>query len=172
MGRLEGVRLGFTYAVVVKKSLDVVALWRADYRAATRDLEATGEQAFLVAVHAFAWRLAAVLLPVGCAAGLVLLVSGARPLVVSLVPLAVAAFGPLFAAMIVGLPASFVAGAQPFYRGSRDARLRFGAGGWLSYVYYGWRYAFRGRQRPWGAMTVAEKRASNPRRAAIYYPEG
>lgn len=155
----------------MKQSLNVVALSRVDYQTALDDLEATEEQAFLVAVNASAWRAVAVLVPVGCVVGLVLLASGARPLLVAVVPPALAAIGPLVVALIVGLPASFAAGAQTFYRGSREARLRFGAGGWLAYVYYGWRYAFRQRQRPWGAMTVAEKRISNPRRAAIYWPE-
>jgi hypothetical protein len=155
----------------VTQSLNIVALARADYETAMDDLDATEEQAFLVAVGAFAWRVVAVLLPTGCVVSLVLLAAGVRPLAVAVAPPAAAACGPLIVAMFVGLPASFVAGAQPFYRGSRDARLRFGAGGSLAYLYYGWRYAFRGRLRPWGAMTVAEKRASNPRRAALYWPE-
>jgi hypothetical protein len=150
--------------------LDVLAISRADFETAIMDLGASPEQAFVVAVHAMAWRLVVVLLPVGCVVGLAVLMTGvSRPLLAAL-PACVAIVGPLGLAIFGTFPVAFVAAAQTFYRGSTEARIRFGASG-SAYLYYGWRYAFRGRQRPWGAMTMEEKRLSNPRRAAIYWPE-
>lgn len=155
----------------MKESLNIGAQSRVDYRTALTELDASEEQAFLVAAHACAWRIAVVLLPVSFVASLVMFAIGTRPALPVVVLPVIALVGPLAVTMIVSFPVLFVAGAQTFYRGSRDAQVRFGAGGWLAYVSYGWRYAFRGRQRPWGAMTLAEKRVSNPRRAAAYWPE-
>jgi hypothetical protein len=149
----------------------VTAASRADYATALSDLGATPGQAFVVAAHAMAWRLVAVLLPVGTVASLVLLATGVTSPAAAALPAAAAVVGPLALVMVGTFPVAFIGGAQTFYRGSPRARTRFGAGGGSVYMYYGWRYAFRGRRRPWGAMTVEEKRLSNPRRAAAYWPE-
>ncbi|HUR13300.1 MAG TPA: hypothetical protein VM097_02275, partial [Mycobacteriales bacterium] len=89
------------------------------------------------------------------------------------------ALGPQMAAFLLTFPVDWFATLQTWYRGSREARLRFGITGFV-YPYYGWRYAFRGRTRPWGALTHAERVHLNPERAGVesgppprrnYWPE-
>lgn len=85
---------------------------------------------------------------------------------------------------ILALMISSVVGYGPdlvtLFRGNREQRLRFAVGGTNAYIYYGWRYAFRQRTRPWGALSMEEKVATNPGRAGAgggdvgrrnYWPE-
>jgi hypothetical protein len=145
---------------------------RDDYRTAIADLEATPEQACLIAVHALAWRAGPVLLPVALLVGLVLLLTGVVDAPLAALLPAAAIVGPVLLAMVLTFPVAFVAGIQSFSRGTAtENQRRFGTSPGTVYVYYGWRYAFRGRRRAWGALTVAEKRLANPRRAAAYWPE-
>ena len=134
----------------------------ADYAAATGDLEATHEQAVVLLWFAFAWRITAVLLPLAVVAGAVSVVAGG-PLLQSAIWPGLAVLAPQLVAAGITFPMAFAGSIQSFYRGSHDARIRFGTTG-LVYPYYGWRFAYRGRKRPWGALTSEEKRAVNPRR--------
>jgi hypothetical protein len=142
---------------------------RTDYRTAVLDLSATPEQAVLVAAHALAWRLAAILLPVAVVLGVVLLLTGAFPLAPTALICVAVIVGPLVLAVFGTFPVAFVAGVQALFSSSREAGLRFGATG-LVYAYYGWRYAFWRRLRPWGALTLDEKRLADPSRADTYWP--
>jgi hypothetical protein len=139
-----------------------VEVSREDYRTAMADLGATDEQALAITVMACAWRLSVVSVAVGLLALVVAAVLGTLP---SVSPrIALAAVAPLVIGFLVSLPFAFAGALHSFRRGvSRDARLRFGNGGAV-YVYYGWRYAFRGRRRPWGAMTAQEQQVADPRR--------
>jgi hypothetical protein len=134
----------------------------ADYAAAVSDLEATHVQAVVLVATAFAWRLTPVLLVIAILGSAVSLIAGLDVGLAVLWP-ALAVLGPQLLAFVCTFPVGFVAGAQTFYRGSRDAHIRFGTTP-LVYNYYGWRYAFRGRRRPWGALTPEEKQRDNPRR--------
>lgn len=126
------------------------------------DLEATDEQALAVAVMAWAWRLT-VVSAVG--ALLALAVAALLGTLRTASPwIALAALAPLLLGFVVSLPFALTGALHSFGRDvSWGARLRFG-NGWAVYGYYGWRYAFRGRRRPWGAMTSQEQQAANPRR--------
>jgi hypothetical protein len=148
------------------RHLDVASAWRADLESARVDLEATGAQAFVLAVHAFAWRLAAITLPVALAiSGWFVLREKVRPDAL-LFAAALGTLGPQMAAFLVTFPVNWFATLQTWFRGSRQARMRFGITG-LVYPYYGWRYAYRDRRRPWGAMTREEQVLSNPKRAGV-----
>jgi hypothetical protein len=138
--------------------------WSQDVSTAREELEATRSQAFVLAAHAFAWRLSVVTLPVAVAVSGLFLVRGDVSASVVLLAAVVGAFGPQMAAFMLTFPVDYFATLQTWYRGSRDARLRFGTTG-LVYPYYGWRYAFRGRARPWGALTREERVLLNPKRA-------
>jgi hypothetical protein len=152
---------------VIKLERPAVAV-RVDYGTAASDLGATDQQAFLVAANALAWRLTALLLPTAGLVDMVVLLTGVASASTAAVVLGVAAFGPLVGVFLVTLPLGFIAGVQPFYRGTAEARVRFGSTS-LVYQYYGWRYAFRSRARPWGALSLDEKRLSNPRRAEVWW---
>jgi hypothetical protein len=141
---------------------------QVDYRTAQSDLGATDQQAFLIAANALAWRLAALMLPTAALVDVVVLLTGLAGASTAAVVLGVAVLGPLVGVFLVTFPVGFIAGVQPYYRGSAEARTRFGATS-LVYPYYGWRYAFRGRTRPWGALSLEEKRLSNPRRAEAWW---
>ncbi len=146
--------------------LHLIAAWRADVETARRDLEATRTQAFVVAAHALAWRMTVVTLPVALlVAGVLVLRAQARPSQL-LLAAALAVLGPQFLAGILTFPAQFFAMFQTFYRGTRGARLRFGVTS-FAFNYYGWRYAFRGRQRSWGALTRDEQLRTNPERFGV-----
>ncbi len=139
--------------------------------AATTDLEATVAQAAMVTAYAFAWRSTLPLLPVALTVSVVVLVLGWVRLPVALVLPAAAVFGPLGLTLLLTFPLGFYAMLQTWYRGSDVARARFGVAN-LGFIYYGWRYAFRGRERPWGAMTREEKLAQNPNRMGVHPAEG
>lgn len=145
------------------------ASWRTDVSTARRDLEATGAQAFVLAAHACAWRLAARTAPLAMlvAGGLIVLdaASGSALLLAAVL----GALGPHLLAMLLTFPVAGYATLQAWHRGSPAARGRFGLTG-LVYLYYGWRYAFRGRRRPWAAVTRAEQVVSNPDRAGVGQP--
>jgi hypothetical protein len=142
--------------------LDLVRISRLDYETARADLEATCQQSLAVAVMAWAWRLTAATLTFGLLALGIAAVFGR---VLKAAPwIALAALAPLLVGVVVSFPLGFAGGLQSFGRArSREASLRFGTGGFV-YVYYGWRYAFRGRRRPWGALSRDEKLAVNPSR--------
>jgi hypothetical protein len=153
--------------------------WTRDVQTARRELEASGSQAFVLAAHALAWRLAVVTLPVAVAASGWFVVHGDARASVLLIAAALGGLGPQMAAFLLTFPVDFFASAQTLFRGSRDARLRFGITNFV-YPYYGWRYAFRGRTRPWGALTKEERIRVNPGRAGVqcepparrnYWPE-
>lgn len=153
------------------RHLNLVAAWRVDVERARADLEATRSQAFVLAAHALAWRVTPVTLPAALVmAGVFVLRGEARPSAL-LFAAVVGLFGPQMATFLGTFPVAWFAGLQTWYRGSRDARIRFGAT-WFVYPYYGWRYAYRHRRRPWGAMTREEQRLANPRRAGARAPEG
>ena len=148
------------------RQLNVASAWRADVGAARVDLEATGAQAFVLAGHALAWRLAAVTLPVAVATTGWLVLQEDVPPDAMLFAAALGIFGPQMAAFLLTFPVNFFATLQTWFGGSREARQRFGMTGFV-YPYYGWRYAYRDRRRPWGAMTREEQALSNPKRAGI-----
>lgn len=153
------------------RHLNVVAAWRADMERARADLEATRSQAFVLAAHTFAWRVTPVTLPVALVvAGAFVRQGDARPSAL-LFAAGVGFFGPQMAAFLLTFPIGWFATLQTWYRGSPDARMRFGVTGFV-YPYYGWRYAYRGRRRPWGAMTREEQMLANPKRAGVHAPEG
>lgn len=153
------------------RRLNVAAAWRADVETARVDLEATGAQAFVLTAHAFAWRLAALTFPVAVAVTAVFVVVGDVQPSGLLLAAGLGVFGPQMLAFLLTFPVAFVATSQTWFRGSRDARMRFGITGFV-YNYYGWRYAYRGRRRPWGAMTREEQVMSNPKRAGVHVPAG
>jgi hypothetical protein len=152
---------------VIKVERPDVAV-QVDYRTALSDLGATDQQAFLVAANAFAWRLAALMLPTAALVDVVVLLTGVAGTGTAAVVLGAAVLGPLVGVFLVTFPLGFIAGVQPFYRGTAEARTRFGTTS-LVYQYYGWRYAFRGRTRPWGALSLEEKRRNNPGRAEAWW---
>lgn len=153
------------------RHLNVSAAWRADVERARADLEATRSQALVLAAHAFAWRVTPVTLPAALvAAGAFVRQGDARPSAL-LFAAGVGFFGPQMAASLLTFPVGWFATWQTWYRGSRDARIRFGATGFV-YPYYGWRYAYRDRRRPWGAMTREEQMRANPKRAGVHGSEG
>jgi hypothetical protein len=126
----------------------------------------------VLAAHAFAWRVTPVtLLAALTVAGAFVRPGDAWPSVL-LFAAVVGLFGPQMAAFLLTFPVGWFATLQTWYRGSRDARIRFGMASSLAYPYYGWRYAYRGRRRPWGAMTREEQMLANPKRARIHAPEG
>lgn len=153
------------------RRLNLTAAWRADVETARAELEATGAQAFVLAAHTFAWRLAAVTLPVVVAVtGGYVLDGKTRPSAL-LLAAGLGVFGPQMAVFLLTFPVTWFATLQTWFGGSCDARMRFGITG-LVYPYYGWRYAYRGRRRPWGAMTREEQVVSNPKRAGVRVTEG
>jgi hypothetical protein len=153
------------------RHVNVAAAWREDVARARAELEATRSQAFLLAVHTFAWRLTVVTLPVALAVTGGFVVRGdARPSAL-LFAAGFCFFGPQMAAFLLAFPLLWFATLQTWFRGSRDARMRFGITGFV-YPYYGWRYAYRDRRRPWGAMTREEQVLANPKRAGVRAPEG
>ena len=79
--------------------------------------------------------------------------------------LALLAFAPLLVTFLLTFPLTFVAAAQGVF--GRQVTDRFAFGGSV-YVYYGWRYAFQRRLRPWGALTQEERSERNPQRLAKY----
>jgi hypothetical protein len=146
--------------------VNLAAEWRADVQAAKVELEATEAQAFVLASHALAWRLTRFVLPCVLAVAAVLVVRGdARPAALLLAG-AIGILVPQALAFLLTFPVNCVATSQTWRRGSQTAQVRFGVTGFV-YNYYGWRYAYRGRQRPWGAMTRQEQAFSNPTRAGV-----
>jgi hypothetical protein len=151
------------------RSLNVVAAWRADVETAGADLEASGLQAAVLAVHAFAWRLSAVTLPLAVVVTARFVADGDAQPVTLLFAAGAGIVAPQWAAFLLTFPIAGSAALLTWHHRrpqSREARLRFGITG-LVYPYYGWRYAYRGRRRPWGAMTREEKMRSNPKRAGV-----
>ena len=149
------------------RHLNVVAAWRADVERARADLEATRSQAFVLAAHAFAWRVTPVTLAAALAvAGAFVRQGDARPSVL-LFAAVVGFFGPQMATFLLTFPVGWFATLQTWYRGSRDARMRFGITSFV-YPYYGWRYAYCHRRRPWGAMTREEQMLANPKSAGVH----
>jgi hypothetical protein len=153
------------------RHLNVAAAWRADVERARADLEATRSQAVVLAAHAFAWRVTPVTLAAALAvAGAFVRQGDARPSVL-LIAAVVGFVGPQMATFLLTFPVAWFATVQTWYGGSRDAWIRFGATS-FGYPYYGWRYAYRDRRRPWGAMTREERMLANPKRAGVHAPEG
>lgn len=128
---------------------------RRDVSAAEADLEATHAQALVVAAHAFAYRLCVLVLPIAVITVLIVAGMNGSPWAQAFALAALVTLAPLGAAILLTFPIAFWGGLQSFWRGSRDAQFRFGSGGYV-YLYYGWRYAFRGRTRPWGALSTEE----------------
>jgi hypothetical protein len=133
----------------------------------------------VIAAHAFAWRSVLVTLPGAVVVSGSFVVRGEASPSDVLVAACLGAFGPQGLAFLLTFPVDWFATLQTWYRGSRDARLRFGITDFV-YPYYGWRYAFRGRTRPWGALTYEERVRLNPERAGLqsgppprrnYWPE-
>ena len=155
---------------VVAELARPVSAWKLDVSTAKRELEATAAQASVIAAHALAWRLALVLAPLSAFAAAVAVVVGDLHWQAILVAPGLGVFVPLLLAFVLSIPADWFGGLQTWYRGSRDARLRFGITN-VVYPYYGWRYAARGRTRPWGALTREERLASNPARAGAPDPK-
>ena len=153
------------------RRLNVAAAWRADVQTARTELEATGAQAFVLAAHTFAWRLAAVALPVVVVVTAGYVLDGKATPSALLLTAGLSVFGPQMAVFLLTFPVAWFATLQTWFRGSRDARMRFGITGFV-YPYYGWRYAYRGRRIPWGAMTRDEQVVSNPKRAGVRIAEG
>ena len=133
---------------------------------AIRDLEASPAQAAMVAANAFAWRSGLLLVPLAILVPVAALALGAVDLRLAVLLAATATVAPLAVAFAVTFPLGFFAVLQTWYRGSHEAQVRFG-GTNFGFLYYGWRYAFRARQRPWGAMTREEKQQANPERAGL-----
>jgi hypothetical protein len=79
----------------------------------------------------------------------------------------VALFVPQVLALIISDAASLIPDLRSLIRGNHEQRVRFGIGGTGAYLYYSWRYAFRHRRRPWGALTHEEKLAQNPTRMGV-----
>jgi hypothetical protein len=143
----------------------LVGAIRLDVRTAEKDLEATRAQALVVAAHALGYRLGALVLPFAVFTAFVTGVDGtgwAQAFTVA----ALVTLTPLGAAFLVTFPIAFWGSLQAFWRGSRDAQIRFGSGGSV-YLYYGWRYAFRRRRRPWGALSPEERRQQDSERAGV-----
>jgi hypothetical protein len=153
------------------RHLNVVAAWCADVERARADLEATRSQAFVLAAHALAWRVTPVILPAALAVAGVTVRQGDAPASALLFAAGVGFFGPQMATLLLTLPVAWFATLQTWYRGSRDARMRFGITGFV-YPYYGWRYAYCARRRPWGALTREEQMLANPKRAGVHASEG
>ena len=144
--------------------LNVAASWRTDVETAQADLQATAARAFLVAAHAFAWRTVALTLPLAVIVAGWLVADRAAEPVVLLFAAALGALGPQILATLLTVPVEWFATVQAWLGVSRDAQVRFGIVT-LVYPYYGWRYAYRGRRRPWGALTREERMRTNPKRA-------
>lgn len=132
---------------------------RLDFTTARGDLSAGGTQAAGIAAMAWAWRVTALTSALSLLVAVVLVLVGSLDGHVG--RLVLLGLSPLLATFIVTFPLTFVAASQGLFSRSTD---RFAFGGNV-YFYYGWRYAFRGRTRPWGAMTREEKVLANPRRA-------
>ena len=157
----------------------VPATWALDVETARSDLGATRAQATVVAAHALAWRSSVVLVPLALLlAVLAIALADANPVAALLLATLLALFGPQFLAALLTFPVGFWAEGQSLFRG-RDNYLRFGVIG-NAYPHYGWRYAFCGRTRQWGALTHEERVAKNPQRAGVsteppprrnYWPE-
>jgi fumarate reductase subunit D len=146
------------------RRLNLARSWREDFETARSDLEATKVQATLVATNAFTWRLSALLLPAAIlVTGVLVPLGGQRPIAGLLVILA-SFLGPPLLAGLLTYPLAFFAAIQTWYSGSHEARIRFGTNGFV-FSYYGWRYAFRGRTRPWGALSREERERLDPQRA-------
>jgi hypothetical protein len=143
-----------------------VRAWDADVDTAEVELEATGAQAFLVAVHALAWRCSIVLVPAAWIVVLLGVPANQRAVALGVGTL-VGFFGAQAVATFLTFPVAYFATGQTWFGGSRDARIRFGTTGFV-YNYYGWRYAFRGRTRPWGALTREEQVARDPAKAGVH----
>ena len=152
-------------SVALLGRVNLVQQWRTDFLTARSDLEATGAQAFLVAANALAWRASALFTPAALIVAVVLVLQGGTGQVAFLLAAPLGVLGPQMLVFLVTFPVGFFAVAQAWSRGSRDARIRFSGLGGLGFKHYGWRYAYRGRTRPWGALSAAEKVAVNPVRA-------
>lgn len=153
------------------RHLDLAATWRTDIETAKVDLDAGPAQAFVLAAHALAWRAAALTLPLAVIVAGWLVARRDAEAVILLFAAGLGALGPQVLASLLTLPVEWFATVQVWLRGSRDAQVRFGLVG-LAYPYYGWRYAYRGRRRPWGALTREERMRSNAGRAAGADPAG
>jgi hypothetical protein len=105
--------------------------------------------------------------PVAAAVTGVLVLVGDAPLWVLLLAAALGFLGPQMAALVLTFPVGWFAALQTWFRGSRDARLRFGLTDFV-YPYYGWRYAFCDRSRQWGALSHEEQVAKDPHRAGVH----
>lgn len=138
-----------------------------DVSTAVGDLGARPIQAKLISLHAFAFRADLVLLPVAVILPLFLAVSGtasAGAAAAIAIPILLA---PQVVAWLITLVLGFIPGVVTLSRGSHEQRVRFAFGGGMAYLYYGWRYAFRGRTRPWGALAKDEKIHQNPKRMGL-----
>jgi hypothetical protein len=138
-----------------------------DVLAAVSDLHASQVQARLVSTHAFAWRAALVTVPVTLLTDLVLLAAGKLDWGAAAGLMLAAFLVPQVIAVIVSALVGFLPDLLSLFRGTHEQRVRFAFGGSNAYLYYGWRYAFRGRRRPWGALTHDEKLLQNPRRMGV-----
>jgi hypothetical protein len=140
----------------------VAASWRTDVATARADLEAGAAEAYVLAVHALAWRTTLLTLPVSLVvAGWFVARGDADPSA-----LLVAAGLGVLVPQVGGpadAPVDVLATLRTWRRGSRAEKVRFGLV-YAVYPYYGWRYAFRGRRRPWGALTREERLRVNPNR--------
>lgn len=146
------------------RRLDLPAAWRADVETARADLDATPTQAFLVAAHALAWRASALTLPVALLLAGSRVMRGEADVVALLLAAATGSLGPQLLTTLLTVPVEWVATVQAWVGESRTAQVRFGLVN-LAYPYYGWRYAYRGRRRPWGALTREERLQVDPIRA-------
>lgn len=133
-----------------------------DVRTAVSDLKARPVQAAVVSLNAFGWRATAVLVPIALL--LVLASFGGVASIASPELVLLAALAPLAIALVLTVPAVFVPNLLTLFSGTEEQQNRFASTS-FAYPYYGWRYAFRSRTRPWGAMTAEERRAANPKRA-------
>lgn len=128
---------------------------------AKSDLAATTAQAGGIAAMAWAWRMTAL------TGALALLATGGLAAWGSLADLAgyllLFALSPLPLTFMVTFPLTFVAAAQGVFGKQQTDRFAFGGN---VYFYYGWRYAFQGRLRSWGALTHAERFERDPERLA------
>jgi hypothetical protein len=174
---------GFYVWAVVLTALSELAhpfsTWDCDVACAEHELEATATQAAVLSLHAFAWRFALVTAPLALASTLIAVIAEDVDLVAIPLAIVIGFLAPLVAVVFLTLPLVFWAMGETWFKGSRDGQIRFGSTA-LVFPYYGWRHAFRGRTRPWGALTHDERIASNPARVGVptqppprrnYWPE-
>lgn len=148
------------------RRLDVADAWRTDLETARVDLEASAAEALVLAVHALAWRVTVLTLPVSLIVAGWFVARGEADPSVLVVAAVLGALCPQVLAGILTIPVGVFATIRTWRRGSRAEQIRFGLT-YAAYPYYGWRYAVRGRRRPWGALTREERLRVNPKRAGV-----